>query len=96
VCCRGQVRLVKQSAGTTARTDDERRARHREISQLRQEVAAFLADALRVAGETRGDAQRVQRAHDEEVADMRKVHNGELADVQRVYDEDLEQMQRGP
>ena len=61
-----------------------------EISRLRDEIAILLADALRVAGET----QRVQLAHDDELADMGKAHNGEMANAQRVYDEDLEQMQR--
>ena len=64
-----------------------------EISQLRDEISTLLADALRVASETRSETERVQHAHDDELADMGKAHNSEMANAQRVYDEDLEQLQ---
>jgi hypothetical protein len=65
-----------------------------EIGRLREEIAILLDDALRVASETVRETERVQHAHDDDLAAVQKTHDGEMAGAQHVYDEDLEQMQR--
>lgn len=61
-------------------------------SQLRDEVAALLADALRVAEETGVETGRVRVAHADEIATLERDHEGAMARLQHDHTAATNQM----
>jgi hypothetical protein len=60
-----------------------------ELQDLRDEVAALLAEALRVADATHAESDRVQDAHDDEMNAAQKAHGEELTASQERHDVEM-------
>ena len=91
MCCRtrcGPLNRQRATLHSPVMNEDQ----NVEVSELRAEIEHLLADALRVAADTRVEADRVALAHHAELAHMQTTHNGEMTDLRHKRDDDVGNM----